>query len=127
MSRIEITKEHVGKKVYAIPTGNNARRGVERQGIVEFDVVGFGRKYAKVMQYNRECGICPKSGAWQESVSSGYTNNAGYVFFESIDDAVNYQDECALRLKASRLLSGFGVSSKLSIGLIEQIIAELGE
>lgn len=125
MGRIEITKEHVGKKVYAIPTGNNARRGIERQEIVEFDVVGFGRKYARVMRYGRECGICPKTGAWQESVSSGYGGNAGYVFFESPGDVVNYQDECDLRLKASRLLSGLFSSSKLSIGLIKQIIAEL--
>lgn len=125
MGRIEITKEHVGKKVYAIPTGNNARRGVERQDIVEFDVVWFGRKYARVIRYGRECGICPKTGAWHESIASGYGGNAGYVFFESPSDAVDYQDECDLRFKASRLLSGFGVSSKLSIGLIKQIIAEL--
>ena len=125
MGRIEITKEHVGKKVYAIPTGNNARRGVVRQQIVEFDVVGFGRKYAKVIRYGRECGICPKTGAWQESVASGYGGNAGYVFFESPDDAVCYQDECDLRMKASRLMSGFSAPSKLSIGLIKQIIAEL--
>lgn len=125
MSSIEITKEHVGKKVYAIPTGNNARRGVERQEIVEFDVVGFGRKYAKVMLYSRECGICPKTGAWQESASRGYGGNAGYVFFESPDDAINYQDECDLRINASRLLGCYGASGKLSIGLIRQIIAEL--
>ena len=125
MGRIEITKEHVGKKVYAIPTGNNARRGVDRQEIVEFDVVGFGRKYARVIRYGRECGICPKTGAWQESIASGYGGNAGYVFFESTSDAVDYQDELDLRLKALRLLSGFGASSRLSIGLIKKIIAEL--
>ena len=125
MGRIEITKEHVGKKVYAIQTGNNARRGVDRQEIVEFDVVGFGRKYAMVISYGRECGICPKTGAWQESIASGYGGNAGYVFFESPSDAVDYQDELDLRLKALRLLSGFGASSKLSIGLIKKIIAEL--
>ena len=125
MGRIEITKEHVGKKVYAIPAGNNARRGVDRQEIVEFDVVGFGRKYARVIRYGGECGICPKTGAWQESIASGYGGNAGYVFFESPSDAVDYQDEFDLRLKALRLLRGFGASSKLSIGLIKKIIAEL--
>jgi hypothetical protein len=102
--RITITKDHIGKIVYGYPTGNNARRGVDKQVLVEFSVVGFGRKYAKIFRNggNLELSIDPHTGATQEAISSGYGGNAGYMFFESESDCDEY-----LKIRDSRKKSSF--------------------
>lgn len=125
MRPIEITKEHVGRAVFAIPTGNNARRGVSQQELVRFEVVGFGRKYAKVLQYGREVAICPRTGALQESIRSGFGNNSGYIFFNSKDDATLYQQDTKMRQEANALLRSYNAISRLSMATVQRIITEL--
>ena len=95
--RIEITKNYVGRVVYGYPTGNNAVRGRDKQDLVELPVVGFGIKYAKVIRYGKEIAICPKSGATQAAIKSGFSTNAGFMFFESPDDAYNYVNLAKIR------------------------------
>ena len=86
------TKQDEGNVVYAIPTGNNARRGIEEQNIVSFKVEKVKRKYidlVKIDENGKEWGTnsyCPKTGVTQSAINSGYANNAGYKFFRSIDD-----------------------------------------
>lgn len=125
--RIEVTKEFVGKTIFAIPTGNNAKRGKERQDIEEFEVISFARKYMTVKRVNgyQEISMCPKTGATQEAIRTGYGGNAGYFFFASYKDAENFQLEAELRSKAYKLLSNFNSTSKLSIDTIHKIIEEL--
>lgn len=125
--RIEVTKEFVGKTIFAIPTGNNARRGKERQDIEQFEVISFARKYMTVKRVNgyQEISMCPKTGATQESIRAGYGGNSGYIFFTSYEDAENFQLESELRSKAYKLLSNFNSTSKLSIETIHKIIEEL--
>lgn len=125
--RIEVTKEFVGKTIFAIPTGNNARRGKERQGIEEFEVIRFARKYMTVKRVNgyQETSMCPKTGATQEAIRTGYSGNAGYIFFESKASAELYQDEKELRNKASNLLNSFTATNRLTIETIKTIINEL--
>lgn len=100
--RIEVTKEFVGKTIFAIPVGNNASRGKERQDIVEFNVVGFARKYMTVIRVGSqwEISMCPKTGVTQDEIRSGYTTNSGYIFFASKYDSEKYLMDCELRKKS---------------------------
>ena len=91
---MEFTKEHEGKDVIALPTGNNARGG---KGAEKFRVIKVKRKYiemAKVYDDGR-LGIannyCPNSGATQKEINSGYGLNAGYIFFNSEEDIEEYK------------------------------------
>lgn len=122
---IEITKSHIGKTVYGYPTGNNAQRGVEMQKLVEFPVVGFGRKYAKVIHFGRECSICPKTGAYHDQIKSGYGGNAGYLFFDSPEDSDEYISFSKLRDAVARELN-FNSVKRLSTELISEIAKQLG-
>lgn len=122
---IEITKSHIWKTVYGCPTGNNARRGIERQKLVEFPVVGFGRKYAKVIQFGREDSICPKTGAYHDQIKSGHGGNAGYLFFESPEDADEYISFSKLMYDVARELN-FSSVKRLSAELISEIAKQLG-
>lgn len=125
--RITITKDHVGKTVYGYPTGNNARRGVDKQDLIEFSVVGFGRKYAKVLRIGGcfEVSIDPKSGATQQAVSSGYGGNAGYIFFESQSDCDNYIKTRDVRNKVVSMIN-YSTISSLSDELVFEIAKQLG-
>jgi len=73
------------EKVYAIPTGNNARRNKEHS---VFTVHGIGRKYVELSIGDREFvqKYCPKTGATSDAISSGHGGNAGYIFFPSEKD-----------------------------------------
>lgn len=125
--RIEVTKEFVGKTIFALPTGNNAKRGKERQDIEQFEVISFARKYMTAKRVNgyQEISMCPKTGATQEAIRTGYGGNSGYIFFASYEDAENFQLESELRSKAYRLLSSFNSTSKLSLETIHKIVEEL--
>lgn len=125
--RITITKDHVGKTVYGYPTGNNARRGVDKQDLVEFSVVGFGRKYANVLRSGGcfEVSIDPKSGATQQAVSSGYGGNAGYIFFESQSDCDNYIKKRDARNKVVSMIN-YSTIGALSDELVFEIAKQLG-
>ena len=125
--RITITKDHVGKTVYGYPTGNNARRGVDKQELTEFSVVGFGRKYAKVLRNGGcfEVSIDPKSGATQQAVSSGYCGNAGYIFFESQSDCDEYIKNRDARNKIVSMIN-YSTIANLSDELVFEIAKQLG-
>lgn len=125
--RISITKDHVGKIVYGYPTGNNARRGVSKQELTELKVVGFGRKYAKVIcaGSNFESSIDPTTGATQKAISSGYDGNAGYMFFLTVEDFEKYFRAAELRRKVMSALNFSGIG-KLSDDLVVEIAIKLG-
>lgn len=82
-----------GKVIYAIPTGNNARRG---NRIVQFKVKKVKRKYIElaIMFDGEESRIvdnyCPDSGSTQSAISTGYGGNAGYRFFIEEESAKNF-------------------------------------
>lgn len=125
--RISITKDHIGKIVYGYPTGNNARRGVKVQAPTEFKVVGFGRKYAKVIRAgsNYESSIDPTTGASQQAVSSGYGVNAGYMFFLTMESLEEYIRADELRRDVASALN-FSSIGKLSDDLVVEIAIQLG-
>ena len=125
--RITITKDHVGKKVYGYPTGNNVRRGTKKQELVEFSVVGFGRKYAKVLigDGRLDVSIDPTSGATQQDISSGYGGNAGYIFFEYQSDCDNYIKTRDARNKVVSMIN-YSTIGALSDELVFEIAKQLG-
>jgi hypothetical protein len=125
--RITITKDHIGKTVYGYPTGNNARRGVDKQELTEFSVVGFGRKYAKVLigGMSFDVSIDPTSGATQQAISSGYGGNAGYIFFESQSDCDNYIKTRDARNKVVSMINHSTIGA-LSDELVFEIAKQLG-
>lgn len=86
---ITINKDHIGKSVYGIGTGNNARNGV-----VCFNVIKVGRKYVELCRDGAHCAIKydPTTGATAESIRSGYGGNGGYRFFNSMSDINDYTD-----------------------------------
>ena len=124
--RVTITKDHIGKTVYGYPTGNNARRGVDKQELTEFSVVGFGRKYAKVLRSGGcfEVSIDPKTGATQQDVSRGYGGNAGYIFFESQYDCDRYIKARDARNKVVSMIS-YSTIGALSDELVFEIAKQL--
>ena len=127
--RIEITKEHVGSVVFGCPTGNNAIRGVDVQKVIEFNVVGFGRKYAKVRRAYSGCydiSIDPLTRATQAEINSGYGGNAGYMFFESESDASYFASRSKLKRDVSIRLQSVSSISELSEDLIDAIAEQLG-
>lgn len=126
--RIEITKDHVGKVVFGYPTGSNARRGVEKQELKQFEVVGFGRKYARVMLCGHETSVHPKTGVTQNSINQGFGGNAGYIFFECQCDADDYLKDLKaleIRRKVACKLSHSSISL-LSDSLVMEIAIQLG-
>lgn len=90
---ITISKEHEGKDVYAIPTGNNARRFVLKQDpVIQFHVVKVKRKYVELRRENDFVdSYDPATGVTQKSINSGYTSNSGYLFFASREDLEDYK------------------------------------
>ncbi|MGL4937649.1 hypothetical protein [Shewanella sp.] len=127
--RIEITKEHVGSVVFGYPTGNNVRRSVDFQSIAAFEVVGFGRKYAKVRSLrggNCELSIDPLTGASQSEINSGHGSNAGYMFFDSELDALYFVRRSKLNRAIAIRLSSTSSVSELSDDLIDAIVEQLG-
>ena len=78
----------LGTEIYAIPTGNNARRWDGEY--ITFKLTSVKRKYIGLTRYSREAMYVPSSGATKQEVSSGYGNNAGYKFFGSEDSIARY-------------------------------------
>lgn len=85
--RITIEKKHEGKTVFGLPTGNNVSR-VGTNSPIEFEVVKIKRKYVDLRRKGTTYtnAYCPYSGTTQEGINSGYVCNAGYEFFESLED-----------------------------------------
>ena len=90
--RITIEKKHEGKTIFGLPTGNNINKN-STNSPVEFTVVKVKRKYVDLSYKGSEHvnAYCPLSGTTQESLSNGYSN-AGYKFFESLEDIERYLD-----------------------------------
>lgn len=125
------TKEMIGKEIYAIPTGNNAR-GVNPDKIVTFKVTSVGRTYVglQVIMDGRSGGedkYHSANGATQKSINSGYSGNAGYRFFESLDALADYRHLQDLAKSLNEKLKYLRVSklSKNQIERINQILSEV--
>ena len=88
---MEFTKEMIGKLIYAIPTGNNARRGVKEQDVETFKVKGIGKVYITLCRVDSDGNewasdkYHPETGAIQSARNAGYGGNAGYRFYESLE------------------------------------------
>lgn len=93
---MKFTKEHEGKTIYAIPTGNNARRwgSGDSDESTRFAVIKVKRKYVEMMQegYRRTENYCPETGATQSSINSGYGGNSGWNFFETLADIDRHKE-----------------------------------
>ena len=120
---IKIEKHHEGRTVYALPTGNNARRrGTDEP--VQFHVESVSRRYAHLTRegwkysdkYDRE------TGATESCVRAGYGSNAGYLFFESLDDIAQYRRQLEIEEDVRKFFewSNFW-DRKLSADQLEQI------
>jgi hypothetical protein len=82
---MDFTKEDIGKTIYAIGTGNNARRGGVK--IEEFKIVSIKRIYVELeTTYGTKQMYHKESGASQQSINSGYGGNSGYRFFRTIEE-----------------------------------------
>ncbi len=90
---ITVKKEHEGKTIYGIGTGNNCPRGGITNVPVEFNVVKVKRKYVEMSVGSSRYtdNYHPKTGSTQQSINTGYSNNQGYMFFESLQDIEEYK------------------------------------
>ena len=98
LTTLEQFKDLIGVSIVAIPTGNNRNRRVKIQNLVKFGVVSVGRKYVKLARLggdNKPIGridnYCPDSGSTQSAIKSGYSGNAGYIFFEKAEDVEEFR------------------------------------
>lgn len=80
-----IEKKHEGRIIYAYPTGNNHNRF--NNTLVPVKVVKVKIKYASLkIDGHYEDDYCIKRGCTQECANTGYSRNAGYLWYESIED-----------------------------------------
>lgn len=114
-----INKEHEGKIIYAIGTGNNSRRH-NRDHIYEFEVLKVNRKYAVLDSHGCVDSYDREKGYTQSAANTGYALNAGYKFYESVE-AIERDKE--LSLKTIKIADYFRLTShnKLSEEQIDQI------
>lgn len=124
------TKDTIGKEIYAIPTGNNARGNPDK--IVTFKCVSVGKVYVGLSYVfsdgttGCEDKYLPSSGATQKSINSGYGGNAGYVFFETLDDLADYRTLKELQKSLEGKFRYFR-ASELNKSQIERILTVLAE
>ncbi len=78
-----------GQTIYAVGTGNNARRVASEDRVCEFTVGKITRKYVELMRYNDFKDYLPRTGATADAVNSGYGGNAGYKFFTCKDEILH--------------------------------------
>ena len=101
--RHTITKEDEGNIIYALPTGNNARRLPKDHDPIKFMVKKVKRKYVdlvRVYDDGTEVDIGPvhpRTGATQHMINAGYGGNAGYMFFKSKYDIFKHSVEVKMR------------------------------
>ncbi len=125
------TKEMIGREIYAIPTGNNARGAGDK--IATFKVMSVGRVYVGLSTVYSDGAIgnenkyAPENGATQKAINSGYTSNAGYRFFETLDDLADYRHLQELRSALDEKLRYFRASklNKSQLERINEILAEI--
>ena len=90
---IKLRKELEGKTIYGWPTGNNARTyGGKELELVEFKVVKVYRKHIGLDNGYGEVKRCAETGADEQSIRSDYVCNAGYIFFETLQDFKEYNE-----------------------------------
>lgn len=101
---MEIKDFKVGEKIYAIPTGNNARRGGSR--LVTFGVVKVKRKYVDLAHKGGSLvdSYCPETGATQSAIRAGFSG-AGYIFFPSLEAHATYIEGNNMRAMIARHLT----------------------
>ena len=119
---MEFTKAHEGKTIFAVPTGNNARRG--NDSIVEFEVVKVKRKYVELRRTGRTSSdnYCKKRGATQSSVAAGYGNKAGYRFYESKEEIERYRE---LNNKYEEIRKIFSIYNSMSSNVSDDMIDKI--
>lgn len=90
---MKITKEHEGKVIYALPTGNNTRYTKDPNEPIAFEVIKVNRKYACLRRSdsNNEDMYHIEYGYTQGQAQAGYKNNAGHRFFDSIQEIEIYK------------------------------------
>lgn len=102
------------EKVYAIPTGNNARRSKDHS---VFDVHGIGRKYVELSigEHGFVQKFCPTTGATVDAIRSGHGGIAGFIFFASEKDMNDWQKKRQRHLAVKdfcRSVGGIGCRAK---------------
>lgn len=122
MSRITNLKDlKIGEKLFAIPTGNNAR--YKNDEIVCFTIVSIGRKYVKLSKegsgYTKS--YCIKTGSTQEAINAGFSLNAGYIFFASAQDLLLHKKNEKIKSKVEKFFRGLYALSKLNNSEINDI------
>ena len=124
------TKEKIGREIYAISTGNNARGAGDK--ITTFKVMSVGRVYVGLSRVcadgiaGDEVKYAPENGATQKAINSGYAGNAGYRFFDTLDDLADYRHVQELRKSLDEKLRYFR-ASKLNKSQLERINSILSE
>ncbi len=119
---MEITKDYEGRLIYALPTGNHARRGRDQE-IITFEVVKVKRKYVDLRRegWKYTDAYCLETGATQQAINSGYAYNAGYMFFPSLEAIEEYKRVSVLKGDIREWSSGFNVTKNLTTEQIEGI------
>ena len=122
--RITIDKTMVGKVVYGIPTGNNARRGVDKQEPVMFFVKSMAKKYATLQRmYGETCDMYGAEEKHDSYCGSGF--NAGYIFFQSLGGVDEFLQRKELELSVYIKLQSPSSIELLSDELLRLIAKEL--
>ncbi|WRQ13095.1 hypothetical protein [Vibrio phage vB_VpM-pA2SJ1] len=108
LTKLEQFKDLVGSSIVAIPTGNNRNRKVKEQTPVLFGVDSIGRKYVKLARLDENHkrirqpeSYDPKYGSTQSAINAGYSGNAGYIFFECLDDIAVFRNINKMKLEIS--------------------------
>ena len=107
---MQINKEHEGKTIIAVPTGNNAVRGVKKQTPRQVHVVKVKKRYADVRFDNAryEVTLDRKSGATEQAVRNDYGTNAGYRFFNDMAEYEEHQRLWQLKEEILHTFRHFG-------------------
>lgn len=129
---MEFTKDLEGKIVLAIPTGNNARWKSSNEPI-EMEVVKVKRKYVEMRRADGGLSenYCPKTGATQQAINSGYGNNAGYRFFENRKEYQAWEYRTTLISNVAKMVRDFNFANRLAdlndndLGQLEKILLKV--
>jgi len=121
----KITKEHEGKTVYAVQTGNNYAKG-DGSRVVIFLVKKVYRKYADFAQAGGLTQkLCVTTGATEELIRAGY-RNSGYKFYNSLEEIEHYRAVDRKRKKVCEVLGSFHIKhvSDAAILKVYQVLVD---
>ncbi|CAM0102967.1 hypothetical protein PODOV084v1_p0038 [Vibrio phage 340E47.2] len=113
-------KSLIGERVFALPTGNNARNN--KDSVVIFSVKSCARKYVSLARiWSKDddseanaVSYLPQNGATKEAVNSGFVGTAGYEFFSSEESIERYKEISGLRSDLSSRFKELGLFGRLS-------------